>query len=237
MSGPILRSLISIAGLAGAFTCAPESTAAPSQVPVFCGTEEWEPLIAEASSRTTVPHEWIRAVMLAESAGCAVRDGAPTISPAGARGLMQIMPATWERIRERLGLGTDPYDPHDNIIAGAAILRDLRERYGWPACIAAYHAGTQRFDDYVQNGRALPEATLDYVARVQRWLAKADMPSAMLEPVADRALNSPFAILISSERHSGTIDPAQNTGPFVRLLRRGRHSDHQIGGHADVQSH
>jgi soluble lytic murein transglycosylase-like protein len=36
---------------------------------------------------------------------------------------MQIMPETWSDLRRRYGLGTDPYDAHDNIIAGAAYLR------------------------------------------------------------------------------------------------------------------
>ena len=236
MSGPIPRSLHILAALASAFICSPESIATTSQVRVFCGTQQWEPLIAEASSRTTVPQEWIRAVMLAESAACAVTDGVPTTSPAGARGLMQIMPATWERIRDRLGLGTDPYDPHDNIVAGAALLRDLCQRYGLPACIAAYHAGTRRFEEYVQDSRPLPEATLDYVARVQRWLAKTNTPLAMTKPEVERASNSPFASLDSSERRSGTVVVGQERGPFVRLTRRGQHSDRPIGGDADVQS-
>jgi len=36
---------------------------------------------------------------------------------------MQIMPQTWSGLRLRYGLGANPYDPHDNILAGAAYLR------------------------------------------------------------------------------------------------------------------
>ncbi|WP_442868385.1 lytic transglycosylase domain-containing protein [Bradyrhizobium sp. CCBAU 11445] len=56
-------------------------------------------------------------------------------SPKGAMGLMQIMPATWTELRERYNLGNDPYDPHDNILAGTAYLRELLDRYGSPACL------------------------------------------------------------------------------------------------------
>jgi soluble lytic murein transglycosylase-like protein len=44
-------------------------------------------------------------------------------SERGAMGLMQIMPKTWTELRARHGLGADPYDPHDNILAGTAYIR------------------------------------------------------------------------------------------------------------------
>ena len=49
------------------------------------------------------------------------------ISRKGAMGLMQIMPETWAHLRVRYALGADPYDPHDNILAGAAYLRELHD--------------------------------------------------------------------------------------------------------------
>ena len=61
--------------------------------------------------------------MRAESGGMTMRGGHPITSRAGALGLMQLMPGTWADMRGRLGLGSDPHDPHDNIIAGAAYLR------------------------------------------------------------------------------------------------------------------
>ena len=66
------------------------------------------------------------------------------ISPKGAIGLMQIMPDTWTGLRRRYGLGIDPFDPHDNILAGAAYLRELHDRYGVPGFLAAYNAGPAR---------------------------------------------------------------------------------------------
>src|SRR5208282_6593117 len=83
--------------------------------------------VTEASQRFGVPAAWIRAVMRAESFGAV-----HAISPKGAMGLMQIMPATWAGLRQRYRLGPDPYDAHDNIIAGAAYLSELHDRYGAP---------------------------------------------------------------------------------------------------------
>ena len=66
------------------------------------------------------------------------------ISPKGAMGLMQIMPETWAHLRDRYGFGTNPYEPHDNILAAPAYLRELHHRYGAPRFLAAYNAGPTR---------------------------------------------------------------------------------------------
>jgi soluble lytic murein transglycosylase-like protein len=115
--------------------------------------------IAEAAQRFGVPAAWIRAVMDAESAG-----DARAVSRKGAMGLMQIMPDTWSELRARYGLGRDPFDPRDNILAGAAYLREMHDRYGSPGFLAAYNAGPQRYEEYLAGGRALPAETRAYVA-------------------------------------------------------------------------
>ena len=88
--------------------------------------------VEETSRRFGVPVRWIRAVIDAESAG-----DVRARSPKGAMGLMQIMPETWAELRLRYDLGNNPYGPHDNIIAGIAYLRELRDRYGSPGFLAA----------------------------------------------------------------------------------------------------
>ena len=79
--------------------------------------------ITEAAQRFGVPEAWIRAVMRVESAG-----DVRAISSAGAMGLMQIMPATWAELRVRHRLGSNPYDPRDNILAGTGPLRRVSRR-------------------------------------------------------------------------------------------------------------
>ncbi len=115
--------------------------------------------IAEAARRFGVPAAWIRAVMDAESAG-----DVRAVSSKGAMGLMQIMPDTWSELRMRYGFGRDPFDPRDNILAGAAYLREMHDRYGSPGFLAAYNAGPQRYDEYLAGVRALPAETRAYVA-------------------------------------------------------------------------
>lgn len=116
--------------------------------------------IAEASQRFGIPEHWIRAVLRAESAG-----DVRAISSAGAMGLMQVMPDTWAGLRVRYRLGRDPYEPRDNILAGAAYLREMWDRYGnVAAMLAAYNAGPGRYDEYLATGRLLPAETRAYVA-------------------------------------------------------------------------
>lgn len=117
--------------------------------------------VTEAAQRFAIPASWIRAVMRAESLG-----DVRALSPKGAMGLMQIMPETWTMLRLRYGLGADPYDPHDNIAAGAAYLRELHDRYGAPGFLAAYNAGPGRYENHLATGRPLPPETLSYMAAV-----------------------------------------------------------------------
>ena len=117
--------------------------------------------VAEASRRFGIPAAWIRAVMRAESFG-----DVRAISPKGAMGLMQIMPQTWASLRQRYRLGANPYDAHDNIIAGAAYLRELHDRYGIPGFLAAYNAGPGRWEDHLATGRPLPAETCAYLVRL-----------------------------------------------------------------------
>ena len=117
--------------------------------------------VAEAARRFDLPEAWIRAVMRAESAL-----DPHAVSRAGAMGLMQLMPRTWATFRARLGLGGDPFDVRDNIIAGAAYLRDLLDRFGAPGFLAAYNAGPGRYADHLATARPLPPETRAYVAIV-----------------------------------------------------------------------
>ena len=137
--------------------------------------------IAEASQRFGIPERWIVAVMRAESAG-----NTRAVSNAGAQGLMQVMPATWDDLRVRHRLGSDPFDPRDNILAGAAYLREMYDRYGTiPAMLAAYNSGPDRYDEHLATGRPLPAATR----------AHADLPAPALGATTpspgDPAIQSP----------------------------------------------
>ena len=131
--------------------------------------------VAEASRRFAIPTAWIRAVMRVESRG-----DRGAVSRKGALGLMQLMPKTWAQLRARYGLGRDPFDPRDNILAGAAYLREMRDRYGSPGFLAAYNAGPGRYEDYRDRLRPLPPETVAYVAALAPFVEGGAIP----EPVA-----------------------------------------------------
>lgn len=128
--------------------------------------DPWGPYIVEASKRFDMPEVWIREVMRAESGGNLYRNGDLVTSGAGAMGLMQVMPGTYDELRERHSLADDPYDPHNNILAGTAYMREMYEIYGSPGFLAAYNAGPRRLDDYLANQRDLPLETRRYVAKI-----------------------------------------------------------------------
>lgn len=126
----------------------------------------WQPIITGAATRFALPADWIVRVMQAESGGQTTLHGQPITSPAGAMGLMQVMPDTYAAMRQTYHLGADPYDPHDNILAGTAFLRRMYDRYGYPNLFAAYNAGPGRFEDFLYRQRPLPTETRTFVARV-----------------------------------------------------------------------
>jgi hypothetical protein len=136
--------------------------AIPVQAASNSASQPLATIVAEAAHRFGIPEGWIWAVMRVESAG-----QTHTVSSAGAQGLMQIMPATWTRLRARHGLGDDPFDARDNVLAGASYLREMYDRYGSvTAMLAAYNAGPGRYEAYAAGARGLPLETTRYVARI-----------------------------------------------------------------------
>ncbi len=133
-------------------------------------SDPWGPYITEASARFDVPERWIREVMRVESGGRAETNGVPTTSGAGAMGLMQVMPATYDELRGRYSLGDDPYDPHNSILAGTAYIRELYDLYGSPGFLAAYNGGPGRLDDYLTRNRPLADETRRYVAKIGPYI-------------------------------------------------------------------
>ena len=173
-----------------------ESTAPSSEVDAY---------IAEAAQRFRIPERWIRAVMQAESAGTP-----RAVSRAGAMGLMQIMPGTWAELRAAHGFGSDPFDRRENILAGAAYLRQMYDQFGAPGFLAAYNAGPGRYAEHLRTGRTLPRETRRYVAALSQELGFSD--AVPLQPVrtvsADRWQAAPlFAPATASRETQRRADP------------------------------
>lgn len=130
-------------------------------------SDPWGPYIAEAAARFSFPQDWIRAVMRQESGGRQnAPDGTPITSTAGAMGLMQVMPGTYAILQRKYRLGTDPFEPRNNILAGTAYLKEMHGLFGAPAFLAAYNAGPERVRRYLDGSTVLPDETVNYVAAI-----------------------------------------------------------------------
>ncbi len=127
----------------------------------------FDPLIDRAAAQAAVAPALLRAVIVVESGF-----NAHAVSRKGAIGLMQLMPRT----ARRYGV-TDPFDPRQNVHAGALYLRDLLDRFGnnLKLALAAYNAGSNAV---VRSGWRIPpfqetEAYVPKVLRVYRILSRA----------------------------------------------------------------
>jgi len=209
--------------------------AAARPVIITAARAQFAAFIAEASQRFDIPAPWIRAVMHAESFG-----DVRAISPKGAIGLMQIMPETWAGLRRRYRLGANPYDAHDNIIAGAAYLRELHDRYGIPGFLAAYNAGPARWENHLATGRPLPAETRAYLSRlapivggssvddtvilatvVKSWTEASLFPARPAGPPSDMPSASPQPSTNHPAQDWTGLAP-QSDGLFVALSNRER---------------
>lgn len=123
----------------------------------------YDDLIAEAAERYNLDPHIIRAVMQTESAFNTM-----AVSPVGALGLMQLMPA----VAEELGV-TDPMDPRQNIMGGALYLKRLltAHRGNVKLALASYNAGPGNVAKY----RAIPpfKETQNYVKKITALVADA----------------------------------------------------------------
>jgi len=166
-TGKTPRALRASAALIAAFSIFASGTSASARqaaAPAGFQAEFGSPIaqaVSEAASRFGLPEAWIYAVMRQESGG-----RADAVSPKGAMGLLQLMPATWRELTLELGLGSDPYDVRANVLAGAAYLRRMYDRFGSPGFLAAYNAGPQRYADHLTGAQPLPLETRIYVQRV-----------------------------------------------------------------------
>ncbi len=135
---------------------APRPVVAPAAECEPVPEEEIGPLVHEISQREGLTPDLLRAVIEKESSylPCAV-------SPAGAEGLMQLMPQT----AAALGV-EDPFDPRQSLDGGARYLKQMLDRYGGNLmmALAAYNAGPGRADH--AGVFPLPAETSNYVSDI-----------------------------------------------------------------------
>lgn len=169
--------------------------------------------VAEASRRFDMPELWIREVMRQESGGRTTLNGRPIVSKAGAMGLMQVMPGTYDEMRRKHGLGSDPFEPHDNIVAGTAYLREMYNLFGAPGFLGAYNCGPGCYGDYLAGRRTLPQETRQYIASVGPRLNRtpgpngSDIVTASLPPAGPAVTLAPIPIPIPIAEAPRVVTP------------------------------
>ncbi|MDE2474104.1 MAG: lytic transglycosylase domain-containing protein [Alphaproteobacteria bacterium] len=189
----------------------------------------WTPFIKEASKRFGIAEDWITAVMRMESGGHAKSaNGMPITSKTGAMGLMQLMPQTWRDMQRTYGLGQNPYDPHDNVIAGAAYLRWLYGKFGFPKMFAAYNAGPATETEHSAGLRELPDETRNYVRGIAHILGSKEPVSEAVASAGSSAMRAiaaakpmPESAMVSFTRPDGVqidIDAATVTSIRVPII-------------------
>ena len=180
--------------------------------------------VSEASQRFGVPEAWITAVMRVESGG-----NPSATSSVGAMGLMQVMPGNYASLRARLGLGANAYDPHDNIMAGAAYLRELHDRYGAVGLLAAYNAGPGWWEDHLAGVRPLPSETIRYMARLAPMLgsSSAGVIARAVLPAVTTPKAAPIFVALSTRATATSSRPGVSA--TTQLLGARAPADEQTG--------
>lgn len=133
------------------------------------------------------------AVIRAESSG-----NPNAVSPVGAQGLMQLMPATGQELARNMGLNYNPFDAQQNQLLGTTYLNQMYDQFQDPRlALAAYNAGPGRVQKTINELgtadpsivlSALPEETQAYVPKVLQF---ANQPQAMVEAGAPTLNSSP----------------------------------------------
>jgi soluble lytic murein transglycosylase len=125
----------------------------------------YDEVIAREAKRWNIDASFVSALIRAES-----NYEPMAVSRKGARGLMQLMPATARRLSVRR-----PFDPASNVRGGVQYLRELVDRFGDrpDLVLAAYNAGEGAVETY--GGVPPYRETVAYVSRIMRWWSPQDV--------------------------------------------------------------
>jgi hypothetical protein len=167
-----------------------------------------QPIVAQAASEHGIDVDLINAVIWVES-----RFEPDAKSPAGARGLMQLMPATAAYLAKQLGERSPrAYDPEFNVRAGSLYLAEMIEKFGDERhAVAAYHAGPGNVKRWLEAGEAFPDYSETYVAKVMDARFR-------FEGGAEHASASGVLAVASSPKSKREPDPEPVEVPDVSTL-------------------
>ncbi len=153
-------------------------------------------------------------------------------SPAGAKGLMQLMPATAKSLATQLDRRSRPYNSEFNVTAGAYYLRKMLNRYdgNLKYALAAYNAGPGNVSKWTRNGGRLPARSRGYVDKVltargyftekklrARRMAQADAPTRAPHhepaPATDAAAVAQAPVVVTAEPSPAALEAVTTLTP------------------------
>ena len=150
MKKTLLHSLVVLLIIALSLACGWAYTAICDRIDREKYPCRYEEFVLKYSAEYGVPAHILYSVIRTESGF-----SSNAVSPAGAVGLMQLMPDTFDWVKMKLGEdGTSAllYDPETNIRYGTFYLSYLKTRYGfWDTAFAAYNAGFGNVDRWLEN--------------------------------------------------------------------------------------
>jgi soluble lytic murein transglycosylase-like protein len=122
-----------------------------------------QPVVHAAATTHDVPVDLVNGIIWVES-----QFQVEARSPAGAHGLMQLMPRTGREVARELGRHYLPFDPEFNIHAGTYYFAQLLRRFDWNLrlALAAYNSGPATVESWLYQGAPIPECSRTYVNRV-----------------------------------------------------------------------
>ncbi|MCW2522327.1 MAG: lytic transglycosylase, partial [Frankiales bacterium] len=156
-----IRRVVGTDSSAGLDSAATGGSAASSPASSATGVGQYASVFAQDTARYNLPPGLLAAVAQTESGG-----NPTAVSPAGAQGLMQLMPST------AAGLGVNPWDPAQSVQGAAQLLSGYLQKYGSvPLALAAYNAGPGAVDQY--GGVPPYPETQNYVSKITSLMAAA----------------------------------------------------------------
>jgi hypothetical protein len=191
--------------------------AIPAQPAAAANTFSLCATLQSAARANDLPPEFLTRLIWQES-----RFRADAISPAGAQGVAQFMPATaaWVRLQ-------NPFDMSDAINKSAELLRQLRNQFGnLGLAAAAYNAGAKRVQDWLAGRRGLPAETQAYVQIVTGHTVTEWTPplASQLMAAVPQAIACPDLMKLAAPPSrqmpllAAAVPEAANTGWGVQLL-------------------
>lgn len=171
---------------------------------------DYRPIVRERAQAMGIDPNLAEAVLVQESGG-----NPSAVSPAGAVGLMQLMPGTAKE------LGVDPRVPEQNIDGGLRYLKQQIDKFGVAGGLAAYNAGPGRVQRTGMQFDALPSETRNYVPSIMNRAALiAERSGGQAQPTQQRPTAMDIPTLLGGYQKATAANDTEAVAEIGGLIRQ-----------------